>query len=623
MGRSVFVFAAFCVMVCAGGVSAIVLSPTRPTHVLGNGTPKSDAQLTAAFKQDGYDVAAIHRLSSGQRGIMARSTNVTLLSTGQPKVVYYFEGSGYQMGFLHGYMLENSTSIMATDYLDHFIPSMISWKFDKKASASPKYAKLYDFVTSLIGDFLMDKSVKSFNNELAGTFPEPLLQEMQGIVDGAKAANPATVVSMDRLITLNYGMDFLSTQVFGGGLLGHLKDYIRTAKGGKLLQEADDDMVELLELLEADFFTVPAFCDAFVATGDSHVPSSGPVYARSFQLPTAGYFQDYQTMFIYMPSDGRVPAVSAAAPGLVGSITAMNAGGLVLGVDTLRSGLVNLEHPGINSCLLIRATIQNVTTVDAATDYIASLKRGCSYLYHMLDTSENAAIIEAARYNASNSIPSTATLIKNDKLRAALPTDAFMAANSHPDYRTGIFVRHLNYSVPSAFHGFNEGLFELAGVPYAASDFSNATGQVFPSWETEDADWFKIGSRYFSPVRMPYDDVALVTNFALTPQLRVAQMTFWASLFPGDSMQWRYDTINRMLVENYGNIDHNVARDIITFLSPDRTPGYWTDTLNASDPMSAIVEGHLVVADVKNGIFQVKGGYWSDKWLQVQLPNYV
>jgi len=153
---------------------------------------------------------------------------------------------------------------MATDYLDHFIPSMISWKFDKKASASPKYAKLYDFVTSLIGDFLMDKSVKSFNNELAGTFPEPLLQEMQGIVDGAKAANPATVVSMDRLITLNYGMDFLSTQVFGGGLLGHLKDYIRTATGGKLLQEADDDMVELLELLEADFFTVPAFCDAFV-----------------------------------------------------------------------------------------------------------------------------------------------------------------------------------------------------------------------------------------------------------------------------------------------------------------------------------------------------------------------
>lgn len=63
--------------------------------------------------------------------------------------------------------------------------------------------------------------------------------------------------------------------------------------------------------------------------------------------------------------------------------------------------------------------------------------------------------------------------------------------------------------------------------------------------------------------------------------------------------QWRYDTINRLLIENYGHIDHDVAKHIITFLSPDRTPGYWANTWNASDPMSAIVEGHLVVADVK------------------------
>ena len=115
-------------------------------------------------------------------------------------------------------------------------------------------------------------------------------------------------------------------------------------------------------------------------------------------------------------------------------------------------------------------------------------------------------------------------------------------------------------------------------------------------------------------------------------------------------VQWRYDTINRLLIENYGHIDHDVAKHIITFLSPDRTPGYWTNTWNASDPMSAIVEGHLVVADVKvsrtarrrgpvvcscrsrvpaivygsqTGMFQVKGGYWADEWLQVQLPNYV
>ena len=80
-------------------------------------SPRTDAQLVAAFKQDGYDVQTIHRLNTGQRGIIAVSTNVTLLSTGQPKVVYYLEGSGYQMGYLHGLLAENSTSVRRTRHL--------------------------------------------------------------------------------------------------------------------------------------------------------------------------------------------------------------------------------------------------------------------------------------------------------------------------------------------------------------------------------------------------------------------------------------------------------------------------------------------------------------------------
>ena len=142
-------------------------------------------------------------------------------------------------------------------YVDHFIPAMISWKFDKKASSSPKYSKLYDFVTDIIGDFLIEKSVASFHAELAGTFPQALLDEMQGIVDGAKAANAATKVSLDRIITLNYGMDYLSTQVFGGGLVRKLQAWARAERS--LSPELD----ELLNLLQDDFFEVPMFCDAF------------------------------------------------------------------------------------------------------------------------------------------------------------------------------------------------------------------------------------------------------------------------------------------------------------------------------------------------------------------------
>lgn len=32
--------------------------------------------------------------------------------------------------------------MMLIDYIDHFIPALISWKFDKKASNDPKWSKL-------------------------------------------------------------------------------------------------------------------------------------------------------------------------------------------------------------------------------------------------------------------------------------------------------------------------------------------------------------------------------------------------------------------------------------------------------------------------------------------------
>jgi len=102
------VVAALCMVSC----HAIVLEPMRGV-MAGGSAPKSTAELAAAFKQDGYTIQTMHTLPTGQRGIVAESTNVTLLSTGQPKVVYYVEGTGYEMGFLHGYIAENATSVRA------------------------------------------------------------------------------------------------------------------------------------------------------------------------------------------------------------------------------------------------------------------------------------------------------------------------------------------------------------------------------------------------------------------------------------------------------------------------------------------------------------------------------
>ena len=49
------------------------------------------------------------------------------------------------------------------------------------------------------------------------------------------------------------------------------------------------------------------------------------------------------------------------------------------------------------------------------------------------------------------------------------------------------------------------------------------------------------------------------------------------------------------LWQHYGKFDFDVMMEAITFLSPDRTPGYWHAYLNASDPMSAQVEQLLCI----------------------------
>ena len=56
--------------------------------------------------------------------------------------------------------------------------------------------------------------------------------------------------------------------------------------------------------------------------------------------------------------------------------------------------------------------------------------------------------------------------------------------------------------------------------------------------------------------------------------------------------QWRYDSLNSRLNAAYGTLTLDMCVEIISFLSPNGDyPTYWTNTIDDSDPMSAIVEG--------------------------------
>ena len=41
----------------------------------------------------------------------------------------------------------------------------------------------------------------------------------------------------------------------------------------------------------------------------------------------------------------------------------------------------------------------------------------------------------------------------------------------------------------------------------------------------------------------------------------------------------RYDSVNSQIAEVYGKIDMKEALRITSFLSPNITPGYWTNTI--------------------------------------------
>ena len=76
----------------------------------------------------------------------------------------------------------------------------------------------------------------------------------------------------------------------------------------------------------------------------------------------------------------------------VGSVTAMNAAGVAMGVDVLRSGDTRPASPGINSVLLVRHTAHQATSTEMAIDVVVNSARGVSWLYPICDISGGHSI---------------------------------------------------------------------------------------------------------------------------------------------------------------------------------------------------------------------------------------
>jgi hypothetical protein len=307
-------------------------------------------------------------------------------------------------------------------------------------------------------------------------------------------------------------------------------------------------------------------------------------------------------------------------------VTVVNDRGVALGVDVLRAAAVDPSAPGLNSLLLIRHAADHAETTSDAVGLIAGAKRGVAWIYPVCDRAGDCRVVEAGRSDTAKQL-SPLGLVSSPEVRAALPTEAYLAAHGPgTEYLSGVYARQNNYTFPTEYLDFNEKLFALAKYPFNASNIDGGPGHyVFPTWEANNLAAPVLTANWFDPQRETMADVVVVSNSAIVPHMRIAEMGAFSDFIErtAHAIQWRYDALVDMLASrDKANFDLDAAQHAISFLSPERTPGYWPPTIKG-EPMSALVEGSIGVCDLATIECRFLSGFWADKWVKVTLSRYL
>ena len=569
------------------------------------------AGVEAAFRKDGFEI--IRRLTRDSRlGIVARHATARSTLTGAPKSAYYAEGDGARMGWLIGAMAEPDVARMAGDFVENVAFAFFS---TGPLSRDENFPRLKDLVVRIIS---------AASERMLPDVPPQLRAEIDGIVEGCRAANPHTSVRRDRLLALNLGIDCLLAHIYTGTLF------------------AERGVNPLL-------LRTPIGCNAFSLSGDA--AGGRHFFGRDFMFPTADVFQDTACLMILAPDDpaGRPgpPLVSQGAPGLVGSMAAMNDAGLAVGVDMLPSRLCSPRRPGLNSLLLVRDCAQHCDTVDAAVERIREAPRGVSWLYPLADAQGNACVVEAGRWLGPGEpfpyfdhVPAS--------YRGRLPGTDYMtrmrARYGTPEPVNGMLVRERDYRFPEEYvRDWNEGLWKAFGrnwlailkdvlgellggarTSYPASMFGE-TGMINRRWTDTNCP----GPFYFAPQRERRPDVLIATNHCITPEMRLTSMSDWIGLLTaGESndIQWRYDELNREILAALAaaptGIDERTAWELINFLRPDgKFPDYYNPG-SKKDWREVQVHGSVTLCELTSRTFTSLFGYYGDEPVTIHLKNY-
>lgn len=571
-------------------------------------------RLTEAFNRDGFEVAKVVTYK-GRVGIAAESKYAFNYDTGSPKRAYYLEGSPYEAGYLMGCLAEREIDRMM-DYTDRVVFSFIGSKALEKIK--------------LIQDVLI-RLVYELSKTVYQKLPEEIREEISGIYDGCKSCNPKTRVDLEHLIVLNTGIDIICSMVYSGNFLK------RDVHG-----------------IEPEDFDIPMMCNAFTVCGKS--AGNGYYFGRDFTFPSSGVFQDTAAPVIYNPvrpeaqntgdrrksagsigsadSSGTIktiihkpiPFVNIAAPGMVGSIAAMNLEGVAMGVNMSPGANCDPRNVGINSLLMARICTQYGASAEMAAGLMAGLPKGVSWLYIIADGGSMRSC--AAEAGASGVMPDF-TQYPAEEYRELLPDAGFIREHSTVPYSNGVMFRWNDYKYPLDFLSFNHRLWRYYNEKkktdkviytgaFSERGYINRTGeQNCPS------------TFYFAPQREESDEVLIVTNHYIIPEMRYFAMQRWTQRIIGrraDDIQWRYDELNRQIYDRLaekGSIGIEDAKDLVSFLAPyGKYKGYYAGNPRSADGREIRIEGCVCVFDLKNRTVESHYGYYCDKWIRLSLPVY-
>ncbi len=321
---------------------------------------------------------------------------IDVLNKAQGKFLLHLEGTHYEMGLQHGYLLAPYIHAAAGQAIDPIIAFVLQGipPFLYNLGLVPSHAQIKNMLLTSAD------SIKRF-------IPQKYLDEMQGIVDGVHRAGEITTTAEKEnlyreIVILNIGPDIALAMYNNYSLNPDVFSSIYLDENGNPLELHDGaNYVESLAHM----------CDAFVVTGSATTTQNKTIMGRNFMYTDTPWWK-YGIITEYYPEvPGEIRHMGVGMAGVVGIISGMNIKGLGIGTNLTTTGDnaqglifgLGLRKIGMGAGIAARKTLAENADLSGAIQAIKDTQLGATWLFTIADG--KGEIGAAAVAKGANGIP--------------------------------------------------------------------------------------------------------------------------------------------------------------------------------------------------------------------------